>query len=71
MKAVEAVCPSCGSVFLWRTERSWWLFWDRCYACPGGNRINDLPFPWEEIFVTRVSRDKNLFTQPFPWEEQQ
>ena len=48
MKAVEAVCPSCGSVFLWRTERSWWLFWDRCYACPGGNRINDLPFPWEE-----------------------
>lgn len=47
-KPAQVFCPVCGAEYIWETERSWWLFWDRCYACPGGNRINDLPFPWEE-----------------------
>ena len=26
-------CPVCGDVFSTETKLSWWLFFDRCYAC--------------------------------------
>lgn len=48
MKAVKVMCGFCGSTYGWETKHSWWLFFDRCYRCQPGERINDTPVPWDE-----------------------
>lgn len=39
-KPAQVFCPVCGAEYIWETERSWWLLFDRCYACPDPQPIN-------------------------------